>query len=183
MIIMTEDEINRNLFLFDMVDKKSTKEIVSQIYKINDYDDREEKIKKDYIREPIKLIIGSYGGYVDYKFVIISTIITSKTPVYTHIAGAAMSSSADIAMCGTYRTASKFANIMVHDMSAGAYGNASHIKDRTIEINNLRNMNIEFFKTYSKIPENIIDEIIINGRDIYLTADEALKYGIIDEIV
>ena len=181
---MTE-EPDRNLFLFEMVDKKSTKEIVSQIYKINTYDDAEEKIKKDYIREPIKLIIGSYGGYVDYKFVIISTIIGSKTPVYTHIAGAAMSSSADIAMCGAYghRTASKFANIMIHDMSVGAYGNASHIKDRTIEINNLRNMNIEFFKTYSKIPENIIDEIIINGRDIYLTADEALEYGIIDEIV
>ena len=181
---MTE-EPDRNLFLFDNVDEKSAKEIVSHIYKINTYDDKEEKTKRDYVRDPIKLVIDSCGGHCSSMFAIIDAVINSKTPVYTHASGVAYSAAAMITLCGKngYRTASKYSSLMIHD----AY---SYFEGKTIQLENemeqrkLLNMKmLELFKNYTTVPQDVLDKFNNSGQEIYLTADKALEYGIIDEIV
>jgi len=177
--------LNRDIYLFSNVDNESACNIVSAINEINKQDDKNESKKWiiPYKREPIKLIINSYGGYVSSMFAIISTIINSKTPIHTYVTGTAQSAAAMITMCGNHRSMSKYGILMIHDIAGTLEGNSAKIKNYMQEWDLETNSFKELFEVYSNIPMSIVDDFIENGNNLYLTPEEALRYGIIDEII
>ena len=102
--------------------------------------------------------------------------------VNTHCIGACMSAAAVILACGTgKRTMSENSTVMVHEGSAFEVGKTSdvikgadHMKRLQININRI-------LGNVTKKTQKFWEEI--SHQDTYLTSEECLDYGIVDEIV
>lgn len=138
----------------------------------------------DHSKE-ISVYINSPGGEVDSGLAIYDTMQIIKSPVKTIAVGLAASMGAMILSGGNagMRCALPHANIMIHQPLGGAQGQqteieiaAQHIK-RTREV--LEGLLIE--KSNGKLTDANIKEN--TERDNYLTPQQALDLGIIDEII
>ena len=131
--------------------------------------------------QDINLVLSSYGGDVYSMLGTIDYFKTLPVKVNTHCYGACMSAAAVILACGTgKRTMTANSTVMVHEGSAFEAGKTSdvlkgadHLKKLQNNINRIlgevTNKSQEFWEGVSK-------------QDTYLTAQECLDYGIIDEI-
>jgi len=79
------------------------------------------------------------------------------------------------------RSSLRFSRVMLHQSSGGFYGN---IQDAEIDMKEWKEVNETLFKLLGeycdKDPKQVKKDA---ARDFWLSADEAVKYGIIDEIV
>ena len=133
-------------------------------------------------KQDITLNITSYGGDVYAMLGTIDYFKSLPVKVNTHCVGACMSAAAVILACGTgKRSMTENSTVMVHEGSAFESGKTSdvlkgadHLKKLQNNINRIMgdvtNKSTEFWEGVSK-------------SDTYLTSDECLEYGIIDEII
>ena len=132
-------------------------------------------------KKDVNLIISSYGGDVYAMLGTIDYFKSLPVKVNTHCIGACMSAAAVILACGTgKRTMSENSTVMVHEGSAFEVGKTSdvikgadHMKKLQININRILG---NVTKKTQKFWEDI------SHQDTYLTSEECLDYGIIDEI-
>ncbi|WP_261305532.1 ATP-dependent Clp protease proteolytic subunit [Paenibacillus andongensis] len=174
---------DRTLYLFDGINKSSVKIIIEQIMRINQYDDDKDKKEKDFKRLPIDLIINSNGGSVYDGLGLINVIENSKTPVHTHVYGLAASMSLLIAVSGHKRYAGRLSTFMYHSVSTHIDGHLEHLKNRVDETQRLQNIYDEYILSKTKLHTDELHHVQENQRNWYLSPDEALSFGIIDEIV
>jgi ATP-dependent Clp protease protease subunit len=131
----------------------------------------------------ISLYINSPGGSVDDTMAIYDTIRFVGSPVSTYCIGRAQSGAAVILAAGTKgkRHALPHAKVMLHQPWGGLTGQASDIKIQAEEVLKARTMINEILAKHTgQSIEKIAAEI---ERDRYMTAEEALKYGLIDEVL
>jgi ATP-dependent Clp protease protease subunit len=131
----------------------------------------------------ISLYVNSPGGSVDDTMAVYDTMQFVSSPVATYCIGRAQSGGAVILAAGTKgkRFALPHAKIMLHQPWGGVYGQAADIKIQAEEILKAKQMLNEVLAKHSGQPvEKIIAE---TERDRYMTADEALAYGLIDEVL
>lgn len=131
----------------------------------------------------IFLYINSPGGSVSAGLAIYDTIRYLKCEVVTICVGLAASMGAFLLAAGSKgkRKALPNCEIMIHQPSGGAYGQASDVKIHADHILKTRKKLNEILAERTGQPLNVIEEA--TERDNFLTAEEALAFGIIDEIV
>ena len=131
----------------------------------------------------IQLYINSPGGAVTSGLAILDTMRYIRPNVSTLCIGQAMSMGAVLLAAGEKgkRLALPNSRIMLHQPHGGIHGTASDIEIHTREILRLRECIISLLASYTgKSPEEInIDA----DRDFVLTAQEAVKYGIVDQVI
>jgi ATP-dependent Clp protease protease subunit len=178
-----EDQF-RSIILSNDIDNESVEEMIQFILDVNEYDDEQDSVSKDFERKPIKLIINSFGGVIYDGFALIGVIKTSKTPIHTYCYGYAMSMGLPIFACGWKRIASKYATFMYHEAlnSYPQFDKLSIIKDDLDESNRVMKQYDEILLLNSTISQKQLDDVKKSRRDWYFTAEEALKYGMVDEI-
>tara|TARA_Y100000748_G_scaffold300109_1_gene298068 strand:+ start:1455 stop:2078 length:624 start_codon:yes stop_codon:yes gene_type:complete len=130
----------------------------------------------------ISLYINSPGGVVTDGLAIYDTMQFIKSPVSTLCFGQAASMGSFLLAAGEKgkRFALPNSRIMVHQPSAGFKGQATDIEIHAKEVLSMKaNLN----KLYSKHTGQAIEAIEeALERDNFMSPDEALKFGIIDEI-
>lgn len=131
--------------------------------------------------EPIHLFIHSYGGDIEQSLFFCDLVKSSRIPIITIGMGVAMSAGFLIFLSGKKRFAFSHTSMLVHSGSAAFQGTAEQIE----EVQKNYKKQIEQMKSY--ILENTnIDEKTFNknrNKDWYLSSDEVLKYGVIDEVI
>lgn len=131
----------------------------------------------------IYMYINSPGGVVTSGFSIFDTMNYIKPDVVTICMGQAASMGAFLLSSGQKgkRYALPNARIMIHQPLGGAQGQATEIEIQTKEILRIkRNLNeILSVNTGQKLAKIEKD----TDRDFFMSADEALKYGLIDQIL
>ena len=131
----------------------------------------------------ISLYINSPGGSVDDTMAIYDTIRFVGSPVATYCIGRAQSGAAVILAAGSKgkRHALPHAKVMLHQPWGGVSGQAADIKIQAEEVLKARTMINEILAKHTgQSIEKIAAE---TERDRYMTAEEALKYGLIDEVL
>lgn len=129
----------------------------------------------------ITIYINSPGGSVYDGLAIYDTIHMINSPVRTVCIGLAASMASILLACGSKRYALPHSRIMIHQPLGGVKGQASDIVITANEITKLKEELNQILATKTGQP---LDKIYKDtDRDFYMTADEALKYGIIDEII
>ncbi|HIJ51573.1 MAG TPA: ATP-dependent Clp protease proteolytic subunit [Planctomycetes bacterium] len=131
----------------------------------------------------ISLYINSPGGSVDDTMAIYDTMRFVGSPVATYCIGKAQSGAAVILAAGTKgkRHALPHAKVMLHQVWGGVTGQAADIKIQAEEIIKAKKMINEILAKHTGQPiEKIANE---TERDRYMTAEEAHKYGLIDEVL
>ena len=133
--------------------------------------------------EDIYLYINSPGGSVSSGFAIYDTMNFIKSGVKTIVVGMAASMGAFLLSSGTKgkRCALKNAEVMIHQVLGGAQGQATDIKIAAEHILKIKKKLNGILASNTGQP---INKVIKDcERDNYMSSEEALKYGLIDEII
>src|SRR5919201_1820443 len=128
----------------------------------------------------INLYINSPGGDITALF---DTIQYVKCDVSTTVMGQAASAAAVLALAGTKgkRYALPHSRILLHQPHGGAQGQAVDIEIQAREIVRYRKLIDELIAQHTGQPlEKVAKD---TDRDYILTADEAVEYGIVDEVI
>jgi ATP-dependent Clp protease protease subunit len=123
------------------------------------------------------------GGVVTAGLAIYDTMQYIKTPVSTICVGQAASMGALLLAAGSKgkRFALPNARIMIHQPLGGAQGQATDVEIQTKEILRIKKLLNEIL---SKHTEQALSKIEKDtDRDFYMGADEAVKYGLVDEVI
>ena len=131
----------------------------------------------------ISLYINSPGGSVTDGLSIYDTMQYIKCDVSTICIGMAASMGAFLLAAGTKgkRIALPHSEIMIHQPLGGAQGQASDIKIRAELILRTRDMLNKILSEKTGQPIERIEKD--TDRDNFMTAEQALEYGIIDRII
>ena len=129
------------------------------------------------------LYINSPGGSITSGMAIYDTMNYIKSDVRTICIGMAASMAAFLLASGKKgkRFSLPNAEIMIHQPLGGAQGQATDIKIVADHIIKTKNKLIAILAKKTKKDASIIEADM--ERDFYMSADEALDYGIIDEIL
>jgi len=131
----------------------------------------------------ISLYINSPGGSVDDTMAVYDTMCFVGSPVATYCIGRAESGAALVLAAGTKgkRYALPHAKVMLHQPWGGVSGQAADIKIQAEEILKAKKMIHEILAKHTGQPvEKIAAE---TERNRYMTAEEACRYGLIDEVL
>ncbi len=160
----------RKIFLWGQVDDRSAKHVVERLMYLEMLQPKKE----------IQLFINSPGGYVTSGFTMYDTIKSISSPVSTICTGYAASMGSIILSAGTKgrRFILPNARVMIHQPSGGAGGQASDIEIQMEEIIKTKKISAEILaancgQTFEKI-------MLDFNRDYWMSAEESLKYGIVD---
>ena len=131
----------------------------------------------------INLYINSPGGDITALFAIYDTMQLVKNPIATWCYGQAASAAAVLLSAGA--TGKRFAlphsRILLHQPYGGVGGQATDIEIQARELIATRRIIAGIYERTTRKPaEEVLRDL---ERDFYMTADEALAYGIIDTVV
>jgi len=131
----------------------------------------------------ITLYINSPGGSVSAGMAIYDTMQYVPCDVSTVCFGMAASMGAFLLGAGApgKRRALPNARVMIHQPLGGAQGQAADIEIQAKEILFIREVLNTYIAEYTDQPKDKIEEDC--DRDFFMTAEEAMEYGIIDEVV
>ncbi len=131
----------------------------------------------------IQIYINSPGGSVYAGLGIYDTMQYINADVATICTGMAASMGAVLLCAGEKgkRTALKHSRVMIHQPMGGASGQASDIEITAREIQKLKKELYEIIANHSGKTLKQIEKD--SDRDYWMTADEAKKYGMIDEVL
>lgn len=131
----------------------------------------------------IHMYINSPGGSTTAGFAIYDTMQFVKPKVSTICTGMAASFAALLLMAGAKgkRYALPNSEIMIHQPHGGTQGQASDIAIRAKRILELKEKSIRITSEHTGQPCDKVAQDM--DRDHFLSAAEALEYGIIDEVV
>lgn len=140
-------------------------------------------LEADNQERDVYLYLNSPGGIVSAGMAIYDTIQFMKAPVNTICMGMAASMGAFLLAAGRKgkRSALPHARIMIHQPSGGAQGSAADIEIQAKEVLYLRQKLNELFAKHTGRPLSQIEHDI--DRDRYMSAEEAVEYGIIDKVI
>lgn len=131
----------------------------------------------------ISIYINSPGGSVTAGLAIYDTMQYVKCPVQTICLGQAASMGAFLLAGGTKgkRYALPSSRVMIHQPWGGVQGQESDISVQAKEIQRLKELTISHFAEHTgKNSETIAADM---ERDFYMTAQDALDYGIVDHVM
>ena len=137
---------------------------------------------KDSKRD-IKLYINSPGGSVTAGLAIYDTMQFLKCPVSTICIGLTASMAAVLLASGTKgkRFALPNAELLLHQVAGGAQGQAADIEITAKQIIKMKEKLNKILSDHTGQPLDKVEKD--TDRDFYLTAEEAKKYGLIDEVI
>jgi ATP-dependent Clp protease, protease subunit len=163
----------RIIFLTDAVDDHMANLIISQLLFL----EAEDNTREAY------MYINSPGGVVTAGLAIYDTMQFIKTKVSTICLGQAASMGALLLAAGEpgKRYALPNARIMIHQPLGGAQGQATDIEIQANEILRIKRMLNDILVKHTK--QNIKKIEKDTDRDFFLSAPEAVTYGLIDEVL
>ena len=131
----------------------------------------------------ISLYINSPGGSVTAGLAIYDTMQHIRPDVQTICLGQCASMAAVLLAGGTKnkRFALPSSRVMIHQPWGGVQGQASDINIQAKEIIRLKKLTIKYFAEHTGKSEKQVTADM--ERDFYMTAEDALEYGIIDKVM
>ncbi len=130
---------------------------------------------------PLWLHINSYGGSLFTAFSVADQIALLKTPVYSVVEGICASAATLISLSCTKRYILPNSFMLIHQLSSFMWGTHEQFKDEMEVQNKLMTRLINFYTTRSKAKEDELRAMLT--RDYWMDADEALKLGMVDDIL
>lgn len=133
--------------------------------------------------EDISIYLNTPGGYVSSGLAIYDTIQMVTPDVKTVCTGMSASMGAVLLCSGTKgkRSILPHAKVMIHQPMGGAFGQASDILIEAQEIEKTRRELLTIISNHTGQPYKKVFKDA--DRDYWMTADEALKYGMVDSVL
>ena len=133
--------------------------------------------------EPISMYISSPGGMITAGLAIYDTMHYVSPPVHTWCIGQAASMAAVLLAAGEkgHRYALPYSRVMIHQPWGQLSGQAADVQIQAEEILRLRSWLNDILAKHTGQPLEKIERD--TDRDYFMTAGEAMEYGIVDAVV
>ena len=179
-----EPEINlRTIGLFSDILEEPVAELVHALMYMNETN----KDKEEEDKEPIEFYLSTYGGSADDMFALYDIMknIQKTTEIHTVGVGKVMSAGVPLLACGTKgkRKIAKNCRIMIHSVSAGNQGNLHDLMNELGAVEELQKMYINCLVAETKMTKSQLKKMLKRKVNVYLSAEQAIKLGIADEIL
>ncbi len=165
----------RKIFLWGEVNDASMKTVMEKLL----------YLEADKPGEPIKFYINSPGGSITAGMAVYDTMKLLSSPIHAIVTGMAASMGSILLSAGTkgHRYIFPHARVLIHQplIMGRIVAPAVDINIQAQEMEKLRG---ELNKILAEASGQSLEQIEKDtDRDFYLTAKEAIKYGLVDEIV
>ncbi len=140
-------------------------------------------LEAENAKKEISFYINSPGGVVTSGLAILDTMNYIKCPVSTVVMGQAASMGSLLLCCGAKgrRFALPNSRVMIHQPSGGFQGQATDIEIHAKEILSIKARLNQIYVEQTGQPLSVIEQAM--ERDNFMTAEEAKKFGLVDEVI
>ena len=140
------------------------------------------------VARSIAMMVSTHGGTASDMFSILDVMdmVKERTcDIETFGIGKVMSAGVPILAGGTKgkRKVGRNCRIMLHNVMAGSHGTIFSMENELEEIKWIQERYIETLANYTKLTPSKIKKILKSQKDVYISAEEAIKMGIADEII
>jgi ATP-dependent Clp protease protease subunit len=133
----------------------------------------------------LHLIINSPGGTLHSCFALIDVMRGSAIPVHTTGLGLVASCGLITFMAGEkgYRVLTPNTSILSHQYSGGAVGKEHELVAAQREQELTADRLIDLYKKCTGLPQKKVRELLLPASDLWMTAKEAVAYGLADKVI
>jgi len=162
--------------LFQDIDEAKSEELVCAF-----------KIYASESQEPIDFFISTSGGSASDMFTIYDFMreIEKDMEITTYGLGKVMSAGVLLLAAGTKgkRKVGKYCRIMIHSVIGNTGGALHDLKNEMQEIQQIQDMYISALSAETKFTKKKLKDLFSKNVNVYLSAQEAVEYGIADIII
>lgn len=176
----------RTMMLYGEVNEEKVQELIvgtimmTQAASPNSYDE-EGNLK------PMKLYLSTYGGAADDMFSFYDILNQAKESCELHTIGLGKVMSAGVLLlaAGTkgHRYIGKHCRVMIHAVTAGNVGELHNLQNEMEAIQQLQDCYTNALVSETNLTKRQLNKLLDRKVNVYLTAEEAIEYGIADKIL
>jgi ATP-dependent Clp protease protease subunit len=137
--------------------------------------------------DPITMYISTYGGSADEMFGIYDVMTKAKRQCEIHTIGVGkvMSAGTLVLASGTKgkRKIGKHCRVMIHSVNSGHVGELHSIENEVKAVKHMQELYINAMAQETSMTKRQLQKLIDRKVNVYLSAEEAIEYGIADEIL
>ena len=185
---MAEEMESRTMLLQGNLDEEKAGEIISGFLALADLKPPKQDLKKGEMPyDPITMYVSTYGGSADEMFAIFDIMEHCKKSCHIETIGLGkvMSAGTLILAAGTKgkRKISKNCRVMLHQVSAGAFGPLFNMTTEIDAIQKLQDQYISAMASCTNLSKRKLKSLLNERVNVYLSAEEAVEYGLADIII
>jgi ATP-dependent Clp endopeptidase proteolytic subunit ClpP len=182
----------RTIGLVGDVDEEKAGELIYGMLTLREFgkiqEDPENKSKnKKQLYEPFDFYLSTNGGSAPDMFAIYDVMrqVRKDCDIHTIGLGKVMSAGVLLLAAGTKgkRKIGKHCRVMIHSVLAGNEGPLHNLENEMNEIRWTQERYIKALIEETKMTQGTINKLLQKHVNIYLSAEEAVKYGIADEVI
>jgi len=188
-----EDEI-RTLSVYGDIEESKCSDIVNVLMYLKDnalvpaLTDPEDPESEVVINSrPINMIVSTYGGSSAEMFSVYDTmrLVKETCDINTVGLGKVMSAGVLLLAAGTKGKRKIGANcrVMIHNVMGGSHGMLSNLENDIEEIKWSQANYIKCLAAETKLTQTRLKKMLKRNMDVYLSAEQAVEFGIADEII
>ena len=166
----------RIMSLYGPVDEELVEKTISSLLAVSYMD-----------ADPIQLIVSTGGGLATEMFALYDVMrnIREDIEILTLGLGKVMSAGVLLLAAGTKgkRKIGKHTRVMIHGMKTDLGGYLNDIKNDYDELKQIEKIYIDALSKETNLTKTKLREMFAERRDIFLSAEEAVEYGIADEVI
>lgn len=189
------DETNRIINMFDEINETTCKDFFTSLNNIRKSDkniiiQNNNKLSQyglncnDMQFPPINVYLNSIGGDM-YSALAMYDLVNGNDDMYCTAMGIVASAAVMFMLAFKPENRRAYANttFMVHQASLWAVGRCADVEEASNEAKRLNKIAFDIISKNTKITTEQLNKIYKQKKDWYIDANEALKYGIINEII
>jgi ATP-dependent Clp endopeptidase proteolytic subunit ClpP len=188
-----EDEI-RTLSIYGDIEESKCSDIVNVLMYLKDNalvpvltDPEDPESEVVISSRPINMIVSTYGGSSAEMFSVYDTmrLVKETCDINTVGLGKVMSAGVLLLAAGTKGKRKIGANcrVMIHNVMGGSHGMLSNLENDIEEIKWSQGNYIKCLAAETKLTQARLKKMLRRNMDVYLSAEQAVEFGIADEII
>ena len=179
----------RSIGLYGDVEEERVSEVIAGLLTLH-YMGKPKITEEGEVTEegkPIDMFISTYGGSADdmAALVDIMNMVKKDCPIRTIGLGKVMSAGVLILASGTKgeRMLGKNCRVMIHSVIAGNAGSLHNLENELAEVKKMQEVYLDSLVEVTNLTKKQLKSFMRRKTNVYLTAEEAIKYGIADKIL
>ena len=170
--------------LYTDINEEKVAEVTQALLYLNETNRLKEDDKE---KKPIDFYISTYGGNADDMFALYDIMkqVQKETEIHTIGMGKVMSAGVLLLAGGTpgQRKIGKNCRIMLHSVSSGNHGDLHNLVNEVEAIQELQEMYINCLTQETKMTKSQVKKMLERKVNVYLSAEQAVEYGIADKVL
>ncbi len=171
----------RTIGLFSDVSEERIAELIHALLYLDELNHISEK------KQPITFYLSTYGGSADDMFGMydIMRVVRERSEIHTVGIGKVMSAGVILLAAGTKgeRKIGKNCRLMIHSVIGGNHGPLHNLLNEMEAVEQIQKMYIDCLVQETNLSKKQLKKLLERKVNVYLSAEEAVEYGIADVII